>query len=469
AGHLLRDGGGRRGRRRGGAAGGGGGRARAHVLARARRPAAARRRRGTARAALDVEAVRRGRRHPRGRRAPRRGVPARDELRHAARRTRAGGGDARDDRRAVPRHHGQRAGRADAPQAEDGPALRRVRRARTLGRACPGGRAGAVARVRRRARPALPDRGRHPRRRRLRRHPRRRRRPPPRGRGRRPRAAPPRRGRRRHERAARDRRLARRANRVIPPSGEQYEIAHGDRRAVVVEVGGGLREYGPLLGYAVDEVAQSGRGAVLMPWPNRIDGGRYEWEGETHQLALTEPAAGNAIHGLARWVSWRAVEHEAARVVVEHVVHPQPGYPFTLRLQVDYALDDDGLSVTTRAENLGDRAAPFGAGHHPYIAAPSGRVDDMLLEGKPIGDRKLDDTTPIEGPWRLQVGDVTVWADEHWSYVQLFTGDDKPDVARRALAVEPMTCPPNAFRTGVGLIRLEPGDGFEARWGIAPQ
>jgi aldose 1-epimerase len=254
---------------------------------------------------------------------------------------------------------------------------------------------------------------------------------------------------------------------VIPPSGAQYEIVPGDRRAVIVEVGGGIRELAPLDGYALDEMCRSGRGQVLAPWPNRIDGGSYEWEGETHRLALTEPADGNAIHGLVRWASWRPVEHEPDRVLLEHVLHPQPGYPFTLRLQVEYALGGEGLAVTTRAENLGDRACPFGAGHHPYLAAPTGRVDDLLLQGKPIGDRRLDDTIALEGPWRLEVGDVTVWADERWGYVQLFTGDDKPDVARRSLAVEPMTCPPNAFRTGIDVVRLEPGERFEGRWGIS--
>jgi aldose 1-epimerase len=250
---------------------------------------------------------------------------------------------------------------------------------------------------------------------------------------------------------------------TIPPSGEQYEIAHGKRRAVIVEVGGGLREYGPIFGYAVDEMCSTGGGQVLAPWPNRIDGGTYEWEGETLQLALTEPASGSAIHGLVRWTNWRAAERSESRVVMEHVIHPQRGYPFTVKLSVAYELNDDGLAVTTRAENLGDRACPFGVGHHPYIA---GRVDDMVLQGKPIGDRKLDDTIALEGPWRLEVDDVTVWADEQWRYVQLFSGDTKPEIARRALAVEPMTCPPNAFRTGIDLIRLEPGEVFQGRWGI---
>jgi aldose 1-epimerase len=254
---------------------------------------------------------------------------------------------------------------------------------------------------------------------------------------------------------------------VIAPSGEQFEITRGDRRAVVVEVGGGIRDYGPLYGYAEHELAHSGRGQVLAPWPNRIDGGRYDWDGETHQLAITEPESGCAIHGLVRWATWRAVVHEESRVVMEHVVHPQPGYPFTLRVTVEYALGDEGLSVTTRAENIGDRACPFGAGHHPYIAAPSGTVDDLTLQGEPLAGRTLDDTLPLEGPWRLQVGDVTVWADERWKYVQLFTGDDKPDIARRAIAVEPMTCPPNAFRSGTDVVRLEPGEAFEGRWGIS--
>ena len=63
---------------------------------------------------------------------------------------------------------------------------------------------------------------------------------------------------------------------------------------------------------------------------------------------------------------------------------------------------------------------------------------------------------------------LVLWVDESYGYLQLFTGDPLPDVARRSLAVEPMTCPPNAFRSGEGLIRLEPGERFVGRWGIQP-
>jgi aldose 1-epimerase len=253
---------------------------------------------------------------------------------------------------------------------------------------------------------------------------------------------------------------------VILPSGEQFELAAGGHRVVAVEVGGGIRAWdGVLLGYDEDEMCSSGRGQVLAPWPNRLAEGRYEWDGEDLQLPVNEAASGSAIHGLVRWASWKAVEREPARVVLEHVLHAQPGYPFSVRLRVEYRLAESGLRVRTEAENVGDRACPFGAGHHPYVLAPTGRVDDLLLDGEPIGDRQLDDTRHEPGGWRVEVGEVIVWADTAWPWLQVFTGD-LPDIRRRGLAVEPMTCPPQALRTGEGVIRLEPGDGWNGEWGI---
>jgi aldose 1-epimerase len=269
---------------------------------------------------------------------------------------------------------------------------------------------------------------------------------------------------------------------VILPSGTQYDLVFGDQRVTVVEVGGGLRAYTVgtrhvLDGYVDDTMCRSGRGQVLAPWPNRLEGGTYTFDGVEHRLALTEPESGSAIHGLVRWANWDAVERDNARVVMEHLLHPQPGYPFTLLLRVEYALGADGLSVRTSAENVGAGACPFGAGHHPYVAAPTGRVDDLVLElagnaPAPIGATELDTAfadlaRDSDGRWRVRAGDVTVWADAAWPYVQVFTGDPLPDVARRSLAVEPMTCPPNAFQTGEGLIRLEPGESFTGAWGIA--
>jgi aldose 1-epimerase len=253
---------------------------------------------------------------------------------------------------------------------------------------------------------------------------------------------------------------------VTLPSGEQFELAAAANRVVVVEVGGGIREWdGVLLGYGAGEMCSSGRGQILAPWPNRLAQGRYDWDGEKLQLPLDEVGSGSAIHGLVRWASWRAVEREQARVVLEHVLHPQPGYPFALRLRVDYRLGGSGLTVRTEAENVGARPCPFGAGHHPYVLAPSGRVDDLVLDGERVGERQLDETHHVPGGWRIEVGEIAIWADGSWPWLQVFTGD-LPDVQRRGLAVEPMSCPPQAFRTGEGVIRLEPGERWSGEWGI---
>ena len=296
------------------------------------------------------------------------------------------------------------------------------------------------------------------------------------------------------------------------PSGEQIEIRAGDRRVVVVEVGAGLRSYSVggmdiLDGYNVEEMARSGRGQVLIPWPNRIQDGTYEFGGAKHQLPLNELAARNAIHGLVRWASWTTAEREDDRVVLEHTLRPQPGYPFSLALRLEYALSEKGLRVTTTATNVGREACPYGSGMHPYLTLGTETVDSLELcapgrtmlrtddrgipvdsesvegtvydfgKAKPIGPTTLDHAfTDLErgadGLARVELTDpergatLSLWVDESYPYLQLFTGDPLPDVARRSLAVEPMTCPPNALQTGESLIVLAPEESTTSNWGL---
>jgi len=171
---------------------------------------------------------------------------------------------------------------------------------------------------------------------------------------------------------------------VIAPSGEQITITAGDQQAVVVEVGGGLRSYSAsgrefVDGYRADEMSSSGRGQVLIPWPNRLQDGSYEFEGRRHQLPLNEPERRNAIHGLVRWATWTVAEQEPHRVVMKHVLHPQPGYPFTLGISVEYALSDSGLQVRTTATNLGADPCPYGSGAHPYLTLGTEPIDHLTL------------------------------------------------------------------------------------------
>jgi aldose 1-epimerase len=300
-----------------------------------------------------------------------------------------------------------------------------------------------------------------------------------------------------------------------PPSGTQYEIICKVQRATVVEVGAALREYDidglrVLDGFSSDERAEGGRGQPLLPWPNRILDGQYEFDGESHQLPIDEVIRNNAIHGLTRWQNWKLLEHAASRVRLGLTVHPRPGYPFFLVLEIVYSLDDHGLRVQTTARNGGSRPLPLGAGQHPYLTVGTRRVDEACLQfaagsrlemdpvrqvptgvllstaatardfrtarkiGKDILDECFTDLSRDEqGKAYITLSNpasgrsATVWMSRAYRYIQVFSGDTLgSDKRRRSLAIEPMTCPPNAFRTGVDLIVLHPGEEVRLEWGI---
>ena len=303
----------------------------------------------------------------------------------------------------------------------------------------------------------------------------------------------------------------------VLPSGDQWTIRHGDHDAVVVEVGGGLRTYAfrgrdVLAGYPPDARCSAGRGQLLVPWPNRIRDGRYTFAGQDHQLALSEPDRGNAAHGLARWAIWSVLEQAEDTLTLGCRLRPQPGWDWSLDLSVTYALTASGLVVTPGARNVGTRAAPFGFGAHPYLSVGEDRVDEVVLgipaasllelddrllptglaavdgtgqdfrEPRVLGGLELDTAftdidADADGCWRVTIAHphtgraVTVWADATaYPWLQVFTGDSLPLTARRTsgIAVEPMTCPPDAFNSGDDLLILQPGQQFAASWGITP-
>ena len=304
---------------------------------------------------------------------------------------------------------------------------------------------------------------------------------------------------------------------VVPLTGRQHEIAAGSYRATVTELGAGLREllheHQPLIaGYEPDQLPPGGAGQLLTPWPNRIDGGRYSFEGVEFQLALTEPGAANAIHGLTRWTAWTLVEHSANAVLLRGVPHGYQGYPFCVEVDAEYRLDsEEGLQVTVTAANRGSGAAPYGTGSHPYLTAGKGPVDEwelMLPAGSwlAVDDRGIPAAAPatVDGTpydfrtarviettrldhaltglnrdvdgraWaRLRAArgssghELRLWVGEGYRWLQVFTGDPlEPARRRKALAIEPMTCPPNAFVTGNDLLILQPGQTVAHSWGI---
>lgn len=300
---------------------------------------------------------------------------------------------------------------------------------------------------------------------------------------------------------------------MLPVTGAQHDIAAGDYLATVTELGAGLRRLSrggqPLIaGYDADEMPPAGRGQLLAPWPNRIDGGRYAFGGESFQLDLSEPARGTAIHGLTRWANWRvtSLAADAAELALDLLGHP--GYPFNLELRAGYRLiPDAGLEVTLTAHNPGSRTAPFGTGSHPYLLAGPDGVDDWQLQlpatcwqpcddrGIPAGEPQDVSGTPYDFRERRAIGpvmldhaltglrtdadgrtrallagptaDIELWAGPGYHWLQVFTGDTLgPDARRRAVAIEPMTCPPNAFVSGTDLLAIEPSEAVTLHWGI---
>jgi aldose 1-epimerase len=339
---------------------------------------------------------------------------------------------------------------------------------------------------------------------------------------------------------------------TLLPSGEQIELVAGDLRAVVTTVGATLRCFDAagvhvLWPFPEEEIATGGRGQVLSPWPNRLEGGRFQFDRATAVAPLNEPERGNAIHGLVRWLSW-AVESQAAdAVVLRCTLEPQPGYPWRLFHRMCYKLDAAGLSVTFRVTNMAETTAPFAIGFHPYLFVgptpgcldrarlvlpvserlvldsrglpvgaedvagsahdfrpqatevvpagtdPGGPRDGSGARaiGRTVGTVVLDDCftgmqLEADGRWHAHLirralsgsrsdreageEEIVLSADSLFSHVMCFSGDTLALARDRrvALALEPMTAPPNALRTQSSLARIAPGAELSATWTLSP-
>ena len=310
---------------------------------------------------------------------------------------------------------------------------------------------------------------------------------------------------------------------VIPASGTQYTITAGDYEATIASVGATLRSLtyrgrDLVVPFEPDIVRPFFRGATLAPWPNRIVDGRYVFGGHSYEVALTEPGRGQALHGLASWLDFAPVETAESWVTLGATIEPQQGYPWRIRVETTFALGADGLTQRVKATNLSHDFAPWGTGPHPYLVAP-GDLDDWTLtlpaaqvltvtpdllspvglqpvtadaerfdfrEPRTLGAVMIDHayTDLVRDRDGLVTARVTdahgagaaiTW-DSRCPWVQIHTADQPggPDAPghRAGLAVEPMTCAPDAFNddsypfdTGLGVIA--PGDAHKASWRIA--
>ncbi|MDQ1130517.1 aldose 1-epimerase family protein [Microbacterium sp. SORGH_AS_0888] len=301
-------------------------------------------------------------------------------------------------------------------------------------------------------------------------------------------------------------------------SGTQHLLRAGDYEASIASVGASLRSLTHagrdlVVPFAADQVRPAYRGATLVPWPNRVVDGRYCFGGAEHQLALTEPSRRHALHGLGVWLDFEAVDKGADNVELHAVIEAQSGYPWRLGVWTRFWLGPEGLRQTVRAENLSAEPAPFGTGPHPYLVAGPSPLDDWTLElpaasvfhttedrllptrlapvdaddparfdfrmPRPIGAAEIDHAFTGLSAHRVTVLDptgtgVAIEWDAACPWVQVHTADLPGGGAgnRAGLAVEPMTCAPDAFNQArydldLGLVVIHPGETVEASWLIA--
>ena len=293
----------------------------------------------------------------------------------------------------------------------------------------------------------------------------------------------------------------------------EYEVAGFGYRAVITETGATLRELtcdgrALVVGFDRNEGMIAYRGALCAPWPNRIADGRYRVDGQVHQLPVNEPSRDCSLHGLVFDRQWSLVSHEPGEVTLAMALDGAPGYPFRLRLQVRYEITESGLSTQVTATNVGEGVAPYGVCPHPYLRAGDSPLSEwsLTLPASDVLDVTPDRLLPIglrsvaDGPFDFQEarsvgqteidhaftgiardadGSATVKLREpsgqgvaltfgaELPWLQIHTADlPAPGRTRLGLAVEPMTCPPDAFNSGTDLVCLAPGSSHRAAWRI---
>jgi aldose 1-epimerase len=298
--------------------------------------------------------------------------------------------------------------------------------------------------------------------------------------------------------------------------GTEYELSLWDGgrsvRATISDVGAAIRQLSVgtvelCPGVHAVEAAPFYCGKVLVPWPNRLRDGRWNLDGRGQQLAITDPGYRTALHGLLTHTAYQLVAATASSITLSAPIPPQPGYPFHLDTEVRYELTTDGLTATHSIHNSGPACAPVAIGAHPFLAIGDVPAEELTLtvngedhialddrrtpvgvtavqdtewdlrRGRVVADLDLDDSWSVlrnsdgGSHHTLSAPDgrtVSLWADRNFGYLHVFITREFPvsNGVISAVAMEPMTAPANALRSGTGIRWLETGDTMTASWGI---
>ena len=245
-----------------------------------------------------------------------------------------------------------------------------------------------------------------------------------------------------------------------------------------------------------ETLTQQYKGVILAPFPNRIAQAKYAFKGQSFALDINRAKEGLALHGFLFNQPFKVIEQSAHQcTLIYRYSEFKNGYPFPFELKVAYVLDEEaGLKVSCRVENVGTKALPFGLGWHPYFKI-NGSIDDLKIEFPATEQLSLDDKKIPTGElltFTKEAGilnlidcefddcfklvnsgkqvfklispsiSLEIAAEQSaFPYFQIYTPKD-----RKSIAIEPMTCAPNAFNSGLGLQIIEAGEVIVASYSL---
>ena len=273
---------------------------------------------------------------------------------------------------------------------------------------------------------------------------------------------------------------------VLGADGKMHSLVQGNRSEAEIR----------------EEHHRSFKGNKLLPYPNRIKGGEYVFQGTNYQFPIHFKGEQNSIHGFVHNRSFDLKEQseggDGAYVLLSYNYSGlEQGYPFPFEAQIKYAFDNSGLTVSTTIKNTHSEVIPIADGWHPYFTLGNDagdwelkmpKVQQLVVDEQmiPTGEKfdyddfteyKLIQNTLFDTCFELKQRSaketvsirnnelaLDIWSDSRegkYSHLQVFIPSH-----RRSIAVEPMNCAPNVFNDDIQSCYLLPGNKLELDFGL---
>ena len=299
-------------------------------------------------------------------------------------------------------------------------------------------------------------------------------------------------------------------------SGQQFSLSHvsanANWSATVDTLGGTLRQLSCNGVELIQTWGGSGpgpycAGITMAPWGNRLADGKWQLEGKTLQVPINEVAKNNANHGLLIDTVYEVSDKTDDAITLAATIDAPSGYPFVVETTVTYRLSDEGLQVTHTAVNRSSEPAPYAVGAHPYFTISGTDTGDLVLQSgaamvSTYDEQQIPNGSALTagGRFDLRAGvavrdsvidhhffelprdehglahtylssansTIDVWQDESFADLVIFTPDfyPTPEGLIHAVAIEPMSAPPNALNSKQRLHWLHAAESFSAQWGV---